>query len=178
MANYVYIAASIDGFIADENGDLDWLDSVPNPEASDFGFAEFMDSIDAIIMGRRTYEKVLSFGGDWPYSKKVFVLSSTLKSVPLDLQDKVEIISGTPGLITNQMRGLGYHNLYIDGGRTIQSFLAHGLIDDMIITRVSVLLGKGIPLFGDIVPPTSFYAADSKKLTDNLVQTHYKRVHD
>lgn len=177
MANYVYIATSIDGFIADENGGLDWLNSVPNPDGSDFGFAEFINSIDAIVMGRRTYETVLQFDGHWPYSKKVFVLSSTFKSVPLDLQDKVEVIKGTPGDITNQLNGLGYHNLYIDGGMTIQGFLAEGLIDEMIITRVSVLLGRGIPLFGESVPPTAFYALDSRKLTDNLVQTRYKR-HD
>jgi len=88
MPNVVYIATSLDGYIADANGSLDWLNTVPNPDSTDYGFADFMDGIDALVMGRKTFETVLGFGGDWPYSKPVFVLSSTLKALPETLQCK------------------------------------------------------------------------------------------
>ena len=92
MSNIVYIATSIDGYIAKKDGGLDWLNEVPNPDKSDFGFSNFMDSIDAIIMGRNTFEIVLSFG-EWPYNKPVFVLSNTLKTVPDNLKNKAEILN-------------------------------------------------------------------------------------
>jgi len=92
LAVYVYVATSLDGFIAASDGGLDWLMETPNPEQSDYGFAEFMSGIDAIVMGRNTFETVLTFG-DWPYSKPVFVLSRTLDEVPEGLRDRVEVVS-------------------------------------------------------------------------------------
>ena len=83
MANFVYIAQSLDGYIADKNGGLDWLNEIPNPDNSDFGFAEFLNNIDAIVMGRKTFEQVMSFGV-WPYPKPVFVVSTSLKELPQD----------------------------------------------------------------------------------------------
>lgn len=82
MRNIVFIGTSLDGYIADKDGGLEFLQSVPNPENDQLGFPEIMDSIDALLMGRKTYETVLGFGGDWPYFKPVFVLSSTLSSQP------------------------------------------------------------------------------------------------
>ena len=88
MRNVIYIATSLDGFIAAKDGSIDWLMEIPNPEGSDFGFAEFFENIDAVVLGRNTFESVLSFG-QWPYTKPVFVLSNSLKTVPGHLAEKV-----------------------------------------------------------------------------------------
>jgi dihydrofolate reductase/ribosomal protein S18 acetylase RimI-like enzyme len=149
LTNYVYIATSLDGYIAGKDGDLTWLNEIPNPSNSDFGFAEFLEKIDALVMGRNTYETVLSFGA-WPYEKPVFVLSNSLSKVPESMEDKAEIIKGDLKTLVNELKNRGYENLYIDGGRVIQSFLKEDLIDEMIITRVPILLGEGIPLFGKL----------------------------
>src|SRR5512139_253634 len=93
MTNYVYIATSLDGYIASSDGGLDWLHEVPNPEQSDYGYAEFMSGVDAIVMGRNTFETVLTFGS-WPYSVPVFVLSNTLEKLPESVAGKAEIIRG------------------------------------------------------------------------------------
>jgi dihydrofolate reductase len=173
MANYVYIATSLDGFIADSDGGLDWLNETPNPETSDYGFAEFMRSIDAIVMGRRTFEAVLTFGS-WPYEKPVFVLSRRGVKVPRELENKVEVINADPKTITGQLKEKGFHNLYIDGGNTIQSFLEIGLIDEMIITRVPILLGGGVPLFGKLSQRLHFSHKKTEVLNNLLVKSHYR----
>ena len=93
MTNYVYIATSLDGHIATSEGGLDWLNEVPNPEQSDYGFADFMSGIDAIVMGRNTFETVRSFGV-WPYERPVFVLSENLPEIPAELAGKAELVGG------------------------------------------------------------------------------------
>lgn len=176
MTNIVYIATSLDGFIATKDGGIDWLMEVPNPDNSDYGFAEFMDSIDALVMGRKTYEKVLSFDCEWPYSKKVFILSNSLKNVDASLEGKAEIISGSLEDVLNRLNSDGYKNLYIDGGTTIQSFLKENLIDEMIITNVPVALGEGIPLFKDNEHESIFKLDSSKNYENGMVKNHYRRV--
>lgn len=94
MPNVLFIGTSLDGYIADQDGGLEFLQSVPNPEHEELGSPEFMDSIDALLIGRKTYETVLSFGGHWPYSKPVFVLSNSLTFLPEHLQCKAELVSG------------------------------------------------------------------------------------
>ncbi len=149
MTISVFIATSLDGFIATKDGGVDWLDEIPNPEKSDYGYAGFMSGIGAIMMGRNTFEKVLSFGG-WPYDKPVFVLSNFLESVPEKVKGLAEIISGELGALIQQLEERGIRNLYVDGGKVVQSFLEKDLVDELIITRIPILLGEGIPLFGTI----------------------------
>ncbi|MGD9381418.1 MAG: dihydrofolate reductase family protein [Candidatus Thorarchaeota archaeon] len=174
MANYVYIATSLDGFIATSNGGLDWLDEIPNPEESDFGYAEFMSGIDAIVMGRKTFEKVLTFDF-WPYDKPVYVPSSSKVDVPKKLEDKVKTVTGNPKELVDQLKEFGHQNLYVDGGITIQGFLEEDLIDEMIITRVPVLLGNGIPLFGKLTRKLYFSHKRTEVLNEVLVKSHYTR---
>ncbi|ELU4007558.1 dihydrofolate reductase [Vibrio vulnificus] len=176
MSNIVYIATSLDGYIAGPNNDMDWLHQVPNPDGSDFGFADFMANIDALVMGRNTFEMVLSFGVEWPYNKPVFVLSNTLKSVPEGYQDKVFLVQGALPTVVEQLHQQGYQRLYIDGGKTVQSFLAEDLIDEMIITTIPVLLGAGIPLFGSLTKTLNFKHIHAQRLADYMVKNHYVRV--
>lgn len=174
MKNIIYAALSLDGFIADARGGVDWLMSIPNPENSDYGFARFMDSIDAVLMGRRTFEAVLSFKA-WPYEKPVYVLSETLQSLPAHLEGRASLISGPPRRIVEDLHARGLENLYIDGGRTIQGFLEADLIDEMVLTRVSRILGRGIPLFSPALPALDFKLVKTEKLNDYLVKNHYLR---
>jgi dihydrofolate reductase len=175
MANYVYIAISLDGFIATSDGGLDWLFEIPNPEQSDFGYEEFVSGIDAIVMGRNTFKKVLTFD-TWPYDKPVFVLSNTLVGVPVNVADKVEIVNGGVRVLVGQLNKRGYRNLYVDGGSVIQSFLEEDLIDEMIITRVPILLGDGIPLFGKLTRSLKFNHKKTETLNDTLVMSYYTRI--
>ena len=167
MANYVYIAASLDGFIASKEGGIEWLYAIPNPNHSDYRYAEFIKDIDAIVMGRNTHEKVLTFG-EWPYAVPVFVLSRRLKKIHGTIQDKVEVICGDLGSLIDQLNKRGYHNLYIDGGVTIQSFLLEDLIDEMIITRIPILLGDGLPLFDRLEQSLLFKHKKQKFITKRL----------
>ena len=175
MPSIVYIATSLDGYIADTDGNLDWLNSVPNPDNSDYGFSDLMDRIDALVMGRNTFETVLEFGGDWPYAKPVFVLSTTLKAIPDVLRGKVEIIAGSPASVLTRLRDRGLTRLYVDGGKTIQSFLRQDLIDELIITRIPILLGSGTPLFGALPSHLQFEHVGTEVLNGNLVKSHYLR---
>lgn len=174
MANLVYIATSLDGYIATSDGGLEWLTEIPNPEHNDYGFTEFLARVDAIVMGRNTFDVVLSFG-QWPYTRKVFVLSNTLEHVPDHLIGRAEIIFGNPVQIVKDLHQRGYTDLYIDGGQVIQSFLSEGLVDEMIITRVPVLLGDGIPLFRSLEAPLHFTKVTTEVLSDLLVKSHYFR---
>ncbi|MBY8998113.1 MAG: dihydrofolate reductase [Candidatus Thorarchaeota archaeon] len=175
MANYVYIATSLDGFIAASDGGLDWLEKIPNPEGSDFGYADFMSGIDAIVMGRKTFDKVLTFGS-WPYDKPVYVLSKSKVNIPKELENKVKIVNGDLKKLVDQLKEVGHQNLYIDGGITIQGFLEEDLIDEMIITRVPVLLGNGLPLFGKLTRRLYFRHTRTEIFNETLIKSHYTRV--
>lgn len=174
MSIYVYIAQSLDGYIADKNGEIEWLNDIQNPENSDFGFAEFMSKIDAVVMGRNTFEKVQSFG-IWPYTKPVFIISTSLRNLPQRYSGKAEILNLKPKQIIEKLEIDGIINLYVDGGKLIQSFLSEDLIDELIITSIPVLLGGGIPLFGKLNDYLKFKHQKSEVLNNSLVKSYYKR---
>lgn len=175
MSNIVFIATSLDGYIADKNGGVDWLHAIPNSEGNDMGYAKHIASIDALVMGRNTLDMVLSFGIDWPYSKPVFVLSNTMTSVPKGYEDKVFLVKGPLKEVLVQIHAKGFTNLYIDGGVTIQNFLKEDLIDEMIITTIPVILGGGSPLFGDLNAPLNFKFVKSYTFLSAIVQSHFIR---
>ena len=175
MSNIVFIATSLDGYIADKQGSIDWLHAIPNPDNVDMGFGPLMSRIDAIVMGRNTFDIVRSFECDWPYPKPVCVLSNTLETVPEGYEDKIFLMKGTPEAILPQLHQQGLHNLYIDGGVTIQHFLQADCIDELIITTIPVLLGGGAPLFGDLANPLHFRLQKSEVFLDTIVQNHFVR---
>jgi dihydrofolate reductase len=174
MKTNVYIATSLDGFIAKKDGNLDWLNEIPNPDGSDFGFSEFLSTIDAIVMGKNTYEKILTFP-EWPYIKPVFVLSNTIKTLPESLTKKAELMSGNPGEILINLKKMNFQSVYIDGGLTINEFLKEDLIDILIITRIPVVLGNGIPLFSSLHNELQFEHVDTIVYNSSLVKSCYKR---
>ncbi|MBN2352379.1 MAG: dihydrofolate reductase [Spirochaetales bacterium] len=170
MTNRVFIAASLDGYIARRDGSLDWLTGIETPEGEDYGYAEFMKTIDAVVMGRKTYEAVLSFG-EWPYVKPVFVLSRTLPRAPGG--ECAGVLAGEPAEIVKGLREKGYGNLYIDGGRTVREFMRAGFIDELTITVVPVLLGSGVPLFGDLPQGIALNNKETKTFPNGLVRITY-----
>ncbi len=175
MPNIVFIAISLDGYISDKNGGLDWLQSVPNPENNDMGYANFIERIDAIVMGRNTFETVCNFDIDWPYERPVFVLSTTLNTIQEKYKEKAELINGSPADILYELNQRGYYRLYIDGGTTIQSFLKEDLIDELIITTIPILLGGGSRLFADLPKELKFELIGTEVLLNKIIQSHYKR---
>lgn len=151
LRSSVFIATSLDGFIARKDGELDWLDAANAivPEGEDCGYNAFIESVDVLIMGRKTYEKVLSFG-NWPYGgKSVIVLSRSKIEIPHELAQTVSPSSDSPKELCDRLSKQGAKRLYIDGGITIQRFLEAGLINDITITIIPILLGSGIPLFSN-----------------------------
>jgi dihydrofolate reductase len=175
MSNIVFIAVSLDGYIADKDGGVDWLHSIPNPENSDMGYVDLIGRIDALVMGRKTFEKVCSFDCDWPYSKPVFVLSNSMKSITEGYEGKAETIKGSLSEVIESIHQKGYKHLYIDGGMTVQSFLKEDLIDEMTITVIPIILGGGIPLFGELPKPIAFEHVKTEVFLNAIVQNHYRR---
>lgn len=170
MTVSVFIATSVDGFIARSNGDLDWL---PADGGEPHGYNEFIAGVDGVVIGRKTFETVLSFP-EWPYGdKRVVVLSSRPVDLSAAVGGGVEQMSGAPTEIVARLAATGAHHLYVDGGITIQGFLRAGLIQRLIITRVPVLLGHGVPLFGTLPRDVRLRHVATRHYPSGLVQSEY-----
>jgi len=173
--NSVFIATSLDGYIADKNGGIDWLHSIPNPDNDDMGYVEFNNGIDALVMGRITFETVLGFDVEWPYDKPVFVLSNKLKEIPESHKGKAFLVKGSMTEILDQIHEKGLYRLYIDGGTTIRNFLKEDLIDEMVLTTIPILLGGGSSLFSELPNQLNFELIGTKTYLNQVTQNHYKR---
>jgi dihydrofolate reductase len=174
MKSKVYIGTSLDGFIARKNGDFSWLSQFANDEAIK-AYEEFINTVDAIVIGKGTFEKVLTFPS-WPYTKKVFVLSTSIKEVPGSVKEKVIILSMQPKDLLSYLSGLGILNIYIDGGSVIQNFLKEDLVDELIIAKAPILIGSGIPLFGYLDIDLQFRHIRTQVQTNGLVRSYYERI--
>jgi dihydrofolate reductase len=165
----VFIGVSVDGFIARADGALDWL---PAGGGEEHGYEAFIASVDALVSGRNTYETVLGFD-QWPYGdKSVFVLSTRALD-PAPAGAVVERMSGEPAEIVSRLAARGFRHAYVDGGVTIQRFLRAGLIQRLIITRVPVLIGTGIPLFGGLPADIRLGHVGTRQYPTGLVQSEY-----
>jgi dihydrofolate reductase len=167
----VFCGVSVDGFLARPNHSVDFLhtgEQVPH------GFEEFYGSVDVVVIGRKTYEFVVAFG-EWSYGKKPVVV---LSSRPLDFSwikgGVVEQMSGEPVELVTKLKTRSFKHAYIDGGVTIQRFLSAGLIDRLVITRVPVLIGEGIPLFGWVPHDISLHHVGTRSYNGGLVQSEYE----
>lgn len=178
ITGHVFIAVSLDGFIARQNGDIDWLTNY-SAEDEDYGYDDFIASVDGLIMGRGTFEKVLSFDS-WPYQKPVIVMSQTLKNadIPPSLSDKVRVSRLSPQALMDELESEGWRRAYVDGGKVIQSFLAAGLIDEMVLTRLPVLIGEGRPLFGSTPRDIKLEHLETKTFASGLVSSRYRLAKD
>lgn len=178
----VFIATSVDGYIAESHGGLDWLHTAGNAQADmsdnpDMGFSAFMDSVDCMIIGRKTMEAISAMDlspEDWPYDDAhIVVLSNTLKQPPKNLIGRVQMYcGGVPALIAS-LANQGYQHAYIDGGSVITLCLNLGLIQRMTITQAPVLLGEGIVLFGKITPAIKLENAQATAFANGFVQINY-----
>ena len=177
----VYIATTLDGFIARPDGGLDWLPGAESPAENateeDFGMGKFMASIDAILMGKNTYDIVKGFDGPWPYGNtQAYVLSNSMKAsdVPEKHKDKVILVKGEPLEIIKILKQEGIKHVYIDGANTIQQYLNAGLINQIILTRVPVLIGVGIPLFGPLNEDIKLKLVSSMDFDNGFTQSTYE----
>jgi len=173
MKAFVYIGTSLDGFIARTNGDIEWLVQYANDEAIQ-AYEEFISKIDAVVIGRGTFDKVLTFPS-WPYEKKVFVLSNTLKNLPAIVENKAILLSLSPADTLKKLSQEGYTNVYVDGGLVIQNFLKADLIDELIISKVPIIIGSGIPLFAEVKQDLLFQHVKTEVQSNELVRSYYKR---
>lgn len=167
----VFIATSLDGFIARSDGTFDFL-SIVEQAGEDYGFGEFFATVDALVIGRHTYETALGFP-EWPYAgKRCIVL--THRETPTAHGE--QFFAGDPSGLVEQLALVGVQRLYVDGGAVIREFLKADLIDDMTLSIVPVLLGRGISLFGSEVPEQRLLLTDNRAYASGLVQLHYERA--
>ena len=166
----VFIATSLDGFIARPDGTFDFLSLVEQP-GEDYGFAEFFATVDALVIGRNTYETALGFP-EWPYAGKRCIVLTHRETTSMHGE---QFFAGAAAGLVEQLALVGAQRLYVDGGAVIRDFLAADLIDDMTLSIVPVLLGSGITLFGPGVPEQKLLLERSRSYPSGLVQLHYTR---
>jgi dihydrofolate reductase len=170
MTVSVFVGTSVDGFIARLNGDLDFL---PPGGGEPHGYNEFIATVDAIVIGRKTFETVLAMEG-WPYGdKRVVVLSSRRLDLSA-VNGAVEQMGGSPAEIVSQLAASGADHIYVDGGITIQGFLRAGLVQRLVITRVPVLIGDGVPLFASLPRDIRLHHIATRHYSSGLVQSEYQ----
>ncbi|MGD0601616.1 MAG: dihydrofolate reductase family protein [Terriglobales bacterium] len=155
----VFIGTSVDGFIARPNGDLDFL---PEGGGEPHGYDEFIASVDTLVIGRKTFETVLTFA-EWPYGDRRVVPGGV-----------VEQMAGPPAEVVSKLAASGAHHVYVDGGITIQGFLRAGLVQRLVITRVPVLIGEGIPLFGALPRDVRLHHVATQHYPSGLVKSEYQ----
>ncbi|MDH5432661.1 MAG: dihydrofolate reductase family protein [Gammaproteobacteria bacterium] len=173
-----FCAVSLDGFLARENGKLDWLEASADKESTeDYGYQKFLRAMDCIVMGRNTFEKVASFA-QWPYvDKRVIVLSKKMQQIPSAFEDKISLFSGKVEELVVDLQSRGYKHIYIDGGKTIQSFIRAGVMDELIITQIPILINKGLPLFAEFSHDIKLKLTRSQSYPSGFVQSRYDIEH-
>jgi dihydrofolate reductase len=171
MKTSVFVGTSVDGFIARHNGDFDFL---PEGGGEPHGYAEFIATVDVLVIGRNTFDKVLTLD-TWPYQDmRVVVLSNRPIDTSATPELRVECLRGTPSEIVNRLAAGGAQHAYIDGGITVQHFLRAGLIQRLIITRVPVLVGQGISLFGSLPHDVKLRHVTTHSYASGLVKSEYE----
>ncbi|WP_334192514.1 dihydrofolate reductase family protein [Pararhodobacter sp.] len=171
---HVFIATSLDGYIADVQGGLEWLMMMPAPEDEDHGYTAFIEAVDCLVMGSGSF-RALAAMRDWPHDKPVVVLSRSLgpEDVPPHLSNRVRVMRATPRAMLRQLGAEGMRRVYLDGGKVISSFLREGLVQRLTITRLPVILGAGLPLFDDPGPQYLLHL-ETRSWPHGFVQSVYQ----
>lgn len=169
----LYIATSLDGFIARENGNIDWLTKYENNPETDYGYSEFYASIGKVLMGRKTYEQVLGFG-EWPYREKKSYIFTRQKE-PMRRENNVEFVSEDIGEFVRQLKGNTEEDIWLVGGsQIIKVFFEENLVQDLIVFVVPIILGSGIPLFDHIGKEIGFRTGRVERYENGLVKLEYE----
>ncbi len=173
MKTFVFLGVSLDGYIARTDGNLDFLDLYQDI-TEDFGYSDFIKNIDVILMGRKTFEKVISFE-EWPYSIPVYIATNKGIVIPKKFKEFCHTISGSPVEIINIFKSKNFQNIYIDGGITIQLFLLENLIDEVTISRLPILIGDGIPLFLKNQNEIQLTHKETKVYKNGIIKSIYEK---
>ncbi len=178
----IFLAQSLDGYIARDDGGLDWLDLANRrvPAGEDCGFARFFASTDVVVLGRKSFEKVLEFP-TWPYADRPIVVLSRKPeglTVPESLRGSVRVLADEPAALVRRLGIEGFGHIYLDGGQVVQSFLGEGLVDELTLTVIPVLLGSGLRCFGELREDQSFRLLNSRAFEFGYVQLTYARARE
>lgn len=165
----VFLALSLDGFIAGEGGDLSWLEAFSSDSPDETGYTSLMNDIDVIVMGRNTYDTVIAFD-PWPYAGKRMVVMTRRK---LASRHGEEPFDGALTTLLGRLAEDGHRHVYLDGGMTAREGIAAGVVDSITLSWVPIVLGKGIPLFSNDLPQTLLRLDDTKRLPSGLMQARY-----
>lgn len=176
ITGHVFIATSLDGFIARKSSEIDWL-MKQETKGEDHGYEAFMASVDGLVMGRGSFQKILTFE-EWPYVNPVIVMSHTLHQhdIPEEIADKVRLTQLDPPGVMRMLEKEGWSRIYIDGGKVVQSFLRAGLISDIALTRIPILIGEGISLFGTLETDIDLEHIETRSFPSGLVTSRYKII--
>ena len=170
---HVFIATSLDGYVAREDHQIDWLIKYDS-NGEDHGYDAFIADKDCLVMGRGSYETVRGFS-EWPYNIPVIVMSKSLSQndIPIELKDKIEISTSSPAELMQALENRGWKKAYIDGGKLVQSFIREGFVTDLCITTIPILIGNGISLFGHINADIDLELKNSQSFQTGMVQSLY-----
>lgn len=171
----LYIATSLDGYIATPDGGLDWLENFPNPQQLDYGYTDFYAQIDTVIMGRATYEMINSFGIDWPYANCTSYIVTTQKEYPLSTPNTHLLPLPLRQALLHLQQTTQKNIWLVGGGKLVATVLSEGLIDDLLLTLIPALIGDGIPLWEKGIPTTSFELVKAISFDTGVVQLHYQK---
>lgn len=172
----LYIATSLDGFIARPDGNLDWLTSVPKPQTGDYGYAELLNSIGTTIMGRKTYDEIIGFGVDWPYTELNSFVVTTNKDLKIQSPDTYTLTENLKDFVTDLKKKTEKDIWLIGGGQLITTFINEGLLDKMIIAIIPKIIGEGLPLFADKPKETNWKLIESKSFDTGVVNLTYEKA--
>lgn len=172
----LYIAISLDGFIARPDGNLDWLTSVPQPKTGDYGYAELLKSIGTTIMGRKTYDEIIGFGVEWPYVGLDSFVVTTNKNFKIHSPDTYPLTENLKNFVTELKKKTEKDIWLIGGGKLTTTFINEGILDKMIITVIPKIIGEGIPLFADKPNETNWTLTEAKSFDTGVVNLTYEKV--
>lgn len=173
----LYIATSLDGYIARPNGNLDWLTSIPTPKDVDYGYSALLESISTIIMGRKTYEEIIGFGVEWPYKGLDSFAVTSDKDLKIQSPNTSLLTEDLKDFISNLKKKTDKDIWVVGGGQLIKSFLNAGILDKMIITIIPKIIGEGISLFPDKLIESDWKLIEAKSFETGVVNLTYEKIH-
>jgi dihydrofolate reductase len=172
----LYIATSLDGYIARPDGNIDWLTSIPSPQTGDYGYAEFLNSIGTTIMGRKTYNEIIGFGVDWPYIGLDSYVVTSNKELKIQSPETYLLTQKIEDFVAETKSKTNKDIWLIGGGQLITTFINEGLLDKMIITVIPKIIGEGIPLFADKPKETTWKLIEAKSFDTGVVNLTYEKA--